>query len=197
MMKRTLALVLGLGLATALPALATASGHGSGGGHPSGGHSSSGHSSGSHSSGSSGKPVHVQGYTRKDGTFVAGYNRATPGTKSSLSITNAEPPKSSASDGLDIHWSKTPESHLTGGFGSESRRSATALRDSHGKIERSKKAKDDFERTHPCPSTGKTSGACPGYVIDHVVALKRGGADDPSNMQWQTVADAKAKDKWE
>jgi len=23
------------------------------------------------------------------------------------------------------------------------------------------------------------------------------GADDPSNMQWQTVADAKAKDKWE
>jgi hypothetical protein len=34
-------------------------------------------------------------------------------------------------------------------------------------------------------------------VIDHVRSLKRGGADDPSNMQWQTKAAVKAKDKWE
>jgi hypothetical protein len=34
-------------------------------------------------------------------------------------------------------------------------------------------------------------------VIDHVQALKHGGADAPSNMQWQTVAAAKAKDKIE
>ncbi|HTP27997.1 MAG TPA: HNH endonuclease signature motif containing protein [Anaeromyxobacteraceae bacterium] len=54
-----------------------------------------------------------------------------------------------------------------------------------------------FQRTHPCPSTGRTSGACPGYVVDHVQALKRGGADAPSNMQWQTVEDAKAKDRVE
>jgi hypothetical protein len=26
----------------------------------------------------------------------------------------------------------------------------------------------------------------PGYVVDHIVALKRGGADHPGNMQWQT-----------
>jgi hypothetical protein len=37
----------------------------------------------------------------------------------------------------------------------------------------------------------------PGYVIDHVVPLAWGGADNTSNMQWQTVADAKAKDKVE
>jgi hypothetical protein len=37
----------------------------------------------------------------------------------------------------------------------------------------------------------------PGYVIDHIVPLACGGADAPSNMQWQTVAAAKAKDKWE
>jgi hypothetical protein len=34
-------------------------------------------------------------------------------------------------------------------------------------------------------------------VIDHIRPLKRGGADAPSNMQWQTTAAAKAKDKIE
>jgi hypothetical protein len=70
-------------------------------------------------------------------------------------------------------------------------------RDSHGRIKRSTAAKDAFKRQHPCPSTGRSSGACPGYVIDHVKALECGGADDPSNMQWQTVSAAKAKDKTE
>ena len=70
-------------------------------------------------------------------------------------------------------------------------------RDSHGKIARSQTAKNEFKRQQPCPSTGKSSGACPGYVIDHIQPLKRGGVDAPSNMQWQTKADAKAKDKWE
>ena len=47
------------------------------------------------------------------------------------------------------------------------------------------------------PSTGRSSGRCPGSVVDHVRPLERGGADAPSNMQWQTVADGKAKDKTE
>jgi len=70
-------------------------------------------------------------------------------------------------------------------------------RDAHGRIARSPQAKSEFRRAHPCPSTGKPSGACPGYVIDHRVPLKRGGADRPDNMQWQTTAAAKAKDKTE
>jgi hypothetical protein len=40
-------------------------------------------------------------------------------------------------------------------------------------------------------------GACHGYVIDHIDPLECGGADAPFNMQWQTTAEGKAKDRWE
>ena len=70
-------------------------------------------------------------------------------------------------------------------------------RDSRGRLKRSSRAKSEFKYQHPCPSTGKSSGPCPGYVVDHVRALKRGGEDSPSNMQWQTKEAAKAKDRWE
>lgn len=86
--------------------------------------------------------------------------------------------------------SKSPSGHSRSTYSS-------AARDSHGKIKRSEKAKHDFQRHNPCPSTGKSTGSCPGYVIDHVTPLKRDGADSPSNMQWQTKEAAKAKDKWE
>ena len=72
----------------------------------------------------------------------------------------------------------------------------TGGRDSHGRIKRSEAAKDAFKRQHPCPSTGKSTRACPGYVIDHVKPLANGGADAASNMQWQTKAAAKEKDNW-
>ena|ERR1041385_1684753 len=73
----------------------------------------------------------------------------------------------------------------------------SAQRDAHGRIERSAKAKRDFQKSHPCPSTGRASGSCPGYVVDHVKPLKRGGQDAPSNMQWQTKQAAKEKDRSE
>jgi hypothetical protein len=62
---------------------------------------------------------------------------------------------------------------------------------------RSPSVKRGFQLTHPCPANGRTSGACPGYVKDHVIPLVCGGPDAVSNMQWQTTGDAKAKDKWE
>jgi hypothetical protein len=62
---------------------------------------------------------------------------------------------------------------------------------------RSTSVKHEFQLTHPCPATGLATGACPGYVKDHIVPLVCGGPDTPSNMQWQTTREAKAKDKWE
>ncbi len=62
---------------------------------------------------------------------------------------------------------------------------------------RSHAARLAFERSHPCPSTGERHGRCPGYVVDHIKPLSCGGADAPRNMQWQTIEEAKLKDKWE
>lgn len=62
---------------------------------------------------------------------------------------------------------------------------------------RSRAATDAFKREHPCPANGASHGPCQGYVIDHIKPLACGGADAPTNMQWQTVAEGKAKDKWE
>jgi hypothetical protein len=33
---------------------------------------------------------------------------------------------------------------------------------------RSYSVKHEFQRQHPCPSTGRTTGACPGYIKDHI-----------------------------
>ena len=73
----------------------------------------------------------------------------------------------------------------------------TACFPAQARQQRSYKAKAIFKYLHPCPANGNRGGACPGYVIDHIKALACGGADAPENMQWQTVEDAKAKDKWE
>ena len=62
---------------------------------------------------------------------------------------------------------------------------------------RSKAQVNHFKNTHPCPATGKARGPCLGYVVDHIKPLCAGGADRPSNMQWQTVTDAKIKDRAE
>lgn len=64
-------------------------------------------------------------------------------------------------------------------------------------VKRSMTARRHFMKTHVCPSTGKHSLKCPGYVVDHVCALASGGKDSPDNMQYQNVDDALAKDRIE
>ncbi len=73
----------------------------------------------------------------------------------------------------------------------------TVPADARHPIPRSRVQRNAFQHKHPCPSTHKTYGACPGYVVDHVIALECDGPDSPKNMQWQTIADGRAKDKTE
>lgn len=54
-----------------------------------------------------------------------------------------------------------------------------------------------FKKMNPCPATGKASGPCVGFVIDHVTPLCLNGADRPDNMQWQTRWESLEKDKLE
>jgi hypothetical protein len=66
-----------------------------------------------------------------------------------------------------------------------------------GKTQRDPVQRAAFMHQHACPSTGKTKGRCPGYVVDHIKPLCAGGPDTPSNMQWQTVRQARQKDQVE
>lgn len=56
---------------------------------------------------------------------------------------------------------------------------------------RSRAAKHQFEvmTNHP--------HGWPNHWVDHIIPLACGGADAPSNMAWQTVEAAHAKDRWE
>jgi hypothetical protein len=54
-----------------------------------------------------------------------------------------------------------------------------------------------FRKGHPCPSTGRLTGSCPGYVVDHKYPLCAGGADAPENMQWQEYRESLVKDRLE
>lgn len=64
-------------------------------------------------------------------------------------------------------------------------------------IDRSRAVTEEFQHLYPCPATGKTKGACPGWIKDHVIPLCAGGADAVDNMQWQTKANAGVKDRQE
>lgn len=74
---------------------------------------------------------------------------------------------------------------------------ALAADAAHARQRRSHGERAQFVREQACPATGEHKLPCPGWIIDHVIALCVGGPDKAWNMQWQTVVAAKAKDRWE
>ena len=129
-----------------------------------------GRSHGTHASSSSKPKVYVKGSHRKDGTHVPRHYRSAP------SSSHSTRPKTSSG-------SRSTAPHTRG--------CKTCPRDAHGRIKRSPAAHAQFLR-----QSGYPHGR-PGYVVDHIVPLECGGADSPGNMQWQTIAEAKAKDRTE
>lgn len=120
----------------------------------------------------------------KNGHVVHAYDRALPGGGSHSSLTNFGSSRSAdAPPFIARSYSHADVPLLSPG--------APIHRDRHGRIVRSEASKEAFMR-----ETGFPHGRH-GYVVDHIVPLACGGADLPSNMQWQTKAEAKAKDKWE
>jgi len=52
-----------------------------------------------------------------------------------------------------------------------------------------------FVRKYACPINGKHTEICPGWVVGYLKPLCAGGSDRVANMQWQTVATAKRKER--
>ena len=60
-------------------------------------------------------------------------------------------------------------------------------------IQRSQAEVRAFRAESPCPATGRRSGPCKGWAVDHVRPLCAGGEDKPSNMQWIENVDHRFK----
>jgi len=71
----------------------------------------------------------------------------------------------------------------------------TLPRTANGNIKRSASEVYKFRKANPCPVTGKTTGACPGFQVEHTIPLCACGPDKVSNMTWMATAEHKIKTK--
>jgi hypothetical protein len=71
----------------------------------------------------------------------------------------------------------------------------TLARTANGNIKRSSAEVRKFRKANPCPATGKITGACPGYQVEHTEPLCACGPDKVSNMTWMATAEHKIKTK--
>jgi len=139
--------------------------------------------------------VHIHEHDRKDGTHVKEYVRSAPGyadtvvaVATSSKREHHAPTKSSRSASTSLSSTNTALNHYSAITYANSPTSGVQ-HDAHGRIKRNEAAKREFMR-----QTGHPNGW---HVVDHIMPLKRGGCDCPENMQWQTIEEAKAKDKVE
>jgi len=171
------------------------------------------HSTGSKSASSSSTTsghVHVRSYTKKDGTVVGAHTRSAPSSSHSGAAASSQTHRSTPGTGPTTSTPRTcdsPNSTTTtprtyGSSGSttttprtysSSSRATTATARSSSGTHRNPNVRAAFRRTHPCPSTGRSAGGCPGYEVDHIVPLYKGGSDATGNMHWLSTSEHKAK----
>lgn len=89
-----------------------------------------------------------------------------------------------------------------GGPLDETRYCGSPKRDADGRIARRADVLRAYRALYPCPSTGKTTGRCDGWNLDHTVPLACGGCDSVANLSWLPVqikrcAGQYCKDRWE
>lgn len=87
--------------------------------------------------------------------------------------------------------------YLLGAMASASAIDEELQRDLDGKLHRSQSTLIKFQKIYPCPSTGKTSGSCPGFVKDHIQPLCANGKDVPTNLMWSEHDWSVLRDKQE
>ena len=66
----------------------------------------------------------------------------------------------------------------------ETRYCGEPKRNASGEIIRRADVLAAFQKIHPCPSTGLTTGACAGWQKNHVIPLACGSCDEVSNLNW-------------
>jgi hypothetical protein len=126
-MRKVLAFVLLFSYWVAFPALSNGSSHS----HSSRSHTSKSTKSKKSKVSDSKKTVHVKGHYRKDGTYVAPYDRRPPGTADAAPSTSTTYHRNYIADGYTAH--------------------ATVQRDKHGKIKRSKAQRMPSCANNPAP----------------------------------------------
>jgi hypothetical protein len=84
----------------------------------------------------------------------------------------------------------------------EVRQCGAPARLADGTIRRRSDVLTAYKKAHPCPVTGKSTGACPGWSVNHIIPLASGGCDAVSNMMWlpnqaKSCAADYCIDRWE
>jgi hypothetical protein len=115
--------------------------------------------------------VHVNGYYRKNGTYVHAYDRSAPGLGTSAKAL----PKSQAAN------SSGP---LPIDPASDSKALALKQEPSSAALQSNPSSSQAF-----MSKTGYPQGR-PGYQVGYIVPPSCGGTDEPSNLQWQTAEEA-------
>ena len=84
----------------------------------------------------------------------------------------------------------------------ETRYCGEPKRTAAGRILRRADVLVEFRRLYACPATGRHTGPCKGWAIDHVIPLAVGGCDAVRNLQWlpnkiKSCSGTVCKDRWE